>query len=257
MFDSTSLDTSRLERFVAALMDMGEAMVTSGGEVSRTEDTLSRLAAAYGAVRADVFAINSVITASFEFPGAREFTLVRRITVGESTDMTRLEQLNQLSRSFTADPREPEELCGKVREILSKKPRRLKTFVGSMLAAAAFTLFFGGSLADAAATLFFAALVWLMSEHLAPVCPNRITFNFLAALISGLLIGLLAAVFPVFSRDNIAIGTIMLLIPGLALTNALRNILVGDTISGSTRCIEAILWAGSIAGGFILAMLVV
>lgn len=257
MFNASSLDTPRLERLVASLMDMGEAMITSGGEVSRTEDTLSRLGRAYGAVRSDVFAINCFITASFEFPGEREFTLTRRITVGESTDMTRLEQLNQVSRSFTADPREPEELEARVKKILSKKPPRLKGFIGSLLAAAAFTLFFGGSLPDAAATLFFAALVWLMSEYLAPLCPNRITFNFISALVSGLLIGLLSSLLPLFGRDKITIGTIMLLIPGLALTNALRNLLVGDTVSGSTRCIEAILWAASLAVGFILAMTVI
>ena len=257
MSGTKALDEPRLERLTASLMDMGEAMITGGGEISRAEDTLKRLGRAYGAIRADIFAINSVITATFEFPGGRECTMTRRITVGESTDMTRLEQLNQLSRRFTADPGEPEELEARLREILSKKPSRLKAFIGSMLAAASFTLFFGGSLTDAAATLFFAALAWLMSVYLAPVCPNRITFNFIAALVSGLLIGVLASLFPVFSRDKIAIGTIMLLIPGLALTNALRNILIGDTISGSTRCIEAILWAASIAGGFILAMTLV
>ena len=49
----------------------------------------------------------------------------------------------------------------------------------------------------------------------------------------------------------------MLLIPGLALTNAIRNILVGNTISGVMRLIEAVLWALGLAMGFMLAMFLV
>ena len=46
----------------------------------------------------------------------------------------------------------------------------------------------------------------------------------------------------------------MLLIPGIAMTNSVRDILVGDTISGVMRLIESLLWAGSIACGFMLAI---
>ena len=55
--------------------------------------------------------------------------------------------------------------------------------------------------------------------------------------------------------DKIIIGDIMLLIPGLAMTNAIRNILSGNTISGFIRLAESLIWTGSIAGGFMLAML--
>jgi len=51
------------------------------------------------------------------------------------------------------------------------------------------------------------------------------------------------------------IGDIMLLIPGIALTNALRDLFVGDTISGILRLLEAVLQAGIIACGFALAIL--
>ena len=38
--------------------------------------------------------------------------------------------------------------------------------------------------------------------------------------------------FPALHVDKIMIGDIMLLIPGLMATNAIRDILIGDTISG-------------------------
>ena len=49
----------------------------------------------------------------------------------------------------------------------------------------------------------------------------------------------------------------MLLIPGLAMINAVRNILGGNTISGLLRLTESLIWAAALAGGFMLAILIV
>ncbi len=46
----------------------------------------------------------------------------------------------------------------------------------------------------------------------------------------------------------------MLLIPGILLTNALRDILLGDIISGSLRLVEAILMAAVLALGMMAAI---
>ena len=57
--------------------------------------------------------------------------------------------------------------------------------------------------------------------------------------------------------DKILIGDIMLLIPGLAMTNAVRNILLGNTISGLVRLADSLLWAAALAGGFMVALRIV
>ena len=57
--------------------------------------------------------------------------------------------------------------------------------------------------------------------------------------------------------DMIMIGDIMLLIPGIPITNAVRDVLTGDTISGIMRFIEAMLWAGCLALGFLSAFWIV
>ena len=53
------------------------------------------------------------------------------------------------------------------------------------------------------------------------------------------------------------IGDIMLLIPGILMTNSIRDILIGDTISGVMRLVESLLWAGALACGFMCAILFV
>ena len=46
----------------------------------------------------------------------------------------------------------------------------------------------------------------------------------------------------------------MLLIPGLALTNAIRDMMNGDTVSGLLRLCDSLLRALAIAAGFISIM---
>ena len=49
--------------------------------------------------------------------------------------------------------------------------------------------------------------------------------------------------------DAVTISVLMILVPGVALTNAMREIMAGDTISGLSRTAEAILIAAAIALG--------
>ena len=72
----------------------------------------------------------------------------------------------------------------------------------------------------------------------------------------GVLTGICTNLIAPLHMDKIMIGYIMLLIPGLAMTNAVRNVLVGNTISGIMRLIEAVLWAAALALGFMIAMFV-
>ena len=54
--------------------------------------------------------------------------------------------------------------------------------------------------------------------------------------------------------DKIMIGTIMLLVPGLTVGNAMRDIMNGDVLSGLTGLTEAIFLGVAIALGFAVAV---
>ena len=51
------------------------------------------------------------------------------------------------------------------------------------------------------------------------------------------------------SVDTVTISALMVLVPGVALTNAMREIMAGDIISGLIRAAESILTAAAIAIG--------
>ena len=140
-------------------------------------------------------------------------------------------------------------------QITAETPKPLLVYLGSALAAGSCALFFGGSMTDGLVAALFGLVICRLQRHFGPQCPNRLVFNLLSALAVGISITLCAFFLPELHADKILIGDIMLLIPGLAMTNAVRDTMVGSPISGAMRLIETLLWAGALAMGFMSAFL--
>ena len=83
---------------------------------------------------------------------------------------------------------------------------------------------------------------------------NRILYTMIVSAIVGTGIGILCRAAPVFNRPMVMIGDIMLLNPGVTMINAVREMMVGNTISGEIRLIESTTWALALAAGFMLAI---
>ncbi len=235
------------------LLDFGEAMLRSGAEIYRVENTMSHLAKAYGATEISIFVITSSIIATIRLPDGQEATQSRRILNASGTNLGTLEKLNALSRKCCKTPIPLHRLRKEIED--AKSSVSLPIFlIGSILAAASMCIFFGGTAWDAVAAAVFALLICLLQKKLAPLCPNNIVFNLLCSFIAGVAICASARLIPVLHTDKIIIGDIMLLIPGFVMTNSLRDMLVGDTMSGIMRFTESLLWAIGLASGFMLAI---
>lgn len=239
------------------MLEMGDLLLDSGAEVSRVEDTLSRMGKAYGAGRMDVFVITSIIIMTMEFAEGEGITETRRIHTTGQTDFYRLEKLNSLSRECCEAPIPLPELRSRLDGIASGHKPFSMLFLGSVLVGGSFAMFFGGTIWDGLAGALFAAVICLMQEWLGRTEIHTTAFNLLISLAVGLCVGLVTGLIPALHMDKILIGDIMLLIPGLAMTNAVRNMLVGNTISGAVRLAETLIWAGALAGGFMVALLIV
>ena len=241
---------------LTGLLNMAEAMLACGSEITRVEDTIARMGRSYGAEHMNVFVITSCIIVTAGVPGGEELTQTRRVLVAGGTDFMKLEKFNDLSRRCCAGEVAPEKLTEAVEAIASTHPDRWRTYLGSVLAAGGFAVFFGGSLADGTVAALFALLICWLQEKLLPISMNQLSFNLLCSIIVGVLTGICTNFLTFLHLDKIMISYIMLLIPGLAMTNSIRNILVGNTISGVMRLIEAVLWAAALALGFMIAMFV-
>lgn len=250
---NTIYETEELNDLLHEFLNLGEMMLRAGAEIKRVEDTMIRMGTAYGAVKMNVFVITSSIVVTMAFSDGRKITQTRRITEESGTDFEKLEALNELSRTCCEEPIPTSELKKKI-EYLDRKSLQSQILLGSVLAAGSFAIFFGGTIWDGICAAVFGLIICILQKKLKPLCPNNVIFNLLCSFITGVGICLFAKWYPVVHADKIMIGDIMLLIPGIAMTNSVRDILVGDTISGVMRLIESLLWAGSIACGFMLAI---
>ncbi len=240
------------EHLIVNLLDLGEAMLVSGAEINRVEDSLSRVGKNFGAVRADVFVLTSVINITVTFADGVQETQTRRILKSTVTDFNKLEELNSICRNSAH--MSINEFEAELKKITAKSSEKIKIFIGSILAAFAFTLFFGGTVVDACVAGVFGIAIYFLQKYF--VSPNKVVFYFVTALLIGIAIYSVKMLMPFLNVDKIIIGDIMLLIPGIAITNAMRDVVIDDTVSGIIKFAESLLWAISLAGGFMLAMFI-
>ena len=239
------------KKLMNILLDIGEAMIDSGAEVIRVEDTVSRIGYAYNVKRMDVFVITSCINITMEFEDGSNLTKVRRFRKMTSIDLSKLERINALSRAVCVNPISTDDLEGAVDMILGRRVSRPKLFLGYVLGAVAFAMFFGGTITDALFAGCVGSLVWAVQVFLSPVFLNPVVSQFIVTFLAGLSVDFASKLIPGLHQDEMMIGVIMLLVPGVAVTNSIRDILLGDTLSGVLRLIEALLLAGTLAMGII------
>ena len=239
---------------LSAAMDIGQYMIKYGSEVHRVEDTVTRICRAYGADRVEIWAIDSMISATAYMPNGDSSTQTRRIS-SSSTHLARLEALNNLSREICADVPSPSEVHKRISEIRKLRPIHpiLRCACGA-LGAGAFAIFFGGCVLDALAAAVIGALMTALL-HLDFVSINAMMCSFALSFFNGILASVFHAVGFGDNLDKIAIGTIMLVIPGMAFSNALRDIMYGDTASGTMGFSKALMCALMVVLGYSAAFL--
>jgi uncharacterized membrane protein YjjP (DUF1212 family) len=119
----------------------------------------------------------------------------------------------------------------------------------SAVGAGFFTLLFGGGPADAVAAAAIGAAISLLIlgfQHLKlPEFLTSLAGGALAALAS---LGIQSIGIPI-NPDTTIIGIIMLLVPGVAITNAIRDSIAGDLVAGLARGADAFITAAAISAG--------
>lgn len=233
------------------LMDLVSAiaskLATSGAETYRVEESVRRICAAYS-LDARVYAIPHSLFITIMIPGERPLTqLCRMDHLG--TDLEAVEQYSNLSRKICAEKPPWDVAMGWLKEA-DRKEKHFSIpmdLLGHILVASGFCLFFGGSWLDA----FSAGLCGLLLGFLSRILSNTNTFfqKILSAFAMAFLAYALSALGLSHNADTCVIGPLMLLVPGILFTNALRDIIFGDTNSGINRIVEVLLIAAAIALG--------
>ena len=227
---------------------LGYNMLRHGAEISRVEDTVSRICLSYKMDEAHVFAVYSTLIISVSKDG-ETLTQTRRVN-SISTNLDRVDRLNDLSRRICSICPSYEEAIQEIKDIERRKIYHpMLTVLAYALIAGSFAIFFGGDLKDGVVALGVGVavrLVMLLLEKM-KMAPFFITMaasavvTALAYLAGGLLRGI--------NIDTVIIGTLMNLVPGVAITTSMRDFISTDYMCGMSRVTEALLTAASIAIG--------
>ena len=179
-------------------------------------------------------------------PDGHPITRMRRVPP-HGTDIELLERCNSLCRRLCAETPPLDEAQGPV---YPPPPGLRLVLLGYGAAPAFFAPLFGGGPADMACAFLCGLAVGLCllcggrfiganSFFRTAACSAAAAFLPLALVRAGL----------GESVDVVTISTLMVLVPGMALTNAMREIMAGDTFSALSRTADAILVASAIALG--------
>lgn len=243
-----------MKKVLKYAMEIGEWMLKSGAGVSRVEDTISRICKAYGAKEANVFSITSSIVTTIEDEHGETITQTKRIRYYK-TDFKKLDELNQLSRYMCSNLPEEAEVRQKILEI---KKGKVVVFteevVTSAVIAAAWTIFYGGGITEGVIATICGAVVTILARYIRILAPNEMVLNFLLSFFVASVSYVCASAGLTHDYGKIIIGNIMLLVPGVAFVNALRDMIGGDMMSGILRVCESVLLAIFLAAGSFMAL---
>lgn len=241
-------------KILPCILDIGGALMTSGADVNHAERLITQLGHTYGAIEMNVFIITGSIVVTMRFADGREYTQTRRLKTGD-IDFYKLELLNKLCRSCKHKPLPPEEFQARFKEIDAERKLTSWNYAGAILYVTSYTAFFGGTVPETFVSAIFGVILCFLVQKLSQKTPNLIGFNFIASFSIGILVAVACKYTTLLTLDSITSGVIMIIVPGLALTNAIRDMLSGDTLAGLLRFCESLLWTAAMVFGFIVAFM--
>lgn len=231
----------------------GKIMLQSGAETYRVEDTMARIARSLGKPRSHSYVTPTGILFQSDSEASSKLIGIAERT----TDLQKVTAVNGISRKLSS---------GEITAAEAK--RELLTIEGAAhafpiwvliaaasIASACFMIMFQGGWSD-----FLPSLVSGGIGYSAVVYFHRLVrVKFFSEVIAAFLVGLVSMLFVKAgignSPDKIIIGSVMPLVPGLLITNAVRDLMAGHLVSGLSRGAEAFLTAFAIGTGIAVVFL--
>ncbi len=228
---------------------LGYKLAISGAETYRIEESISKILQAYE-INAEVFAIPNCIFVGITTQAGTSISRVKRIPF-HGTDLHRVEKYSNLSRRICTEKPDPEQLHTWIEETerSARQYRFPVLLLANFLVAFGFAFLFGGALIDAVCAGICALAVGFTTRAMEKLHANLFFNTLLCAALLALCAYLLSIAGIAKNSDTVIIGALMLLVPGLLITNAMRDIIFGDITSGTNRIVQTLLVAAAIICG--------
>lgn len=234
----------------------GYRLAMAGAETYRIEESITLILKTYG-YHSEVFCIPNCLSISIDNSEGNPVYRMRRIG-GHGNDLDCVERYSNLSRKICREKPDLDTLAQWIEE--TQQSCQQYSFAMKMLSGYlcgfGFSVLFGGRIIDGFCAGFLGVIImyvdyWMNKLHANPV------FSTIGSAFCCAMAGYLIAnqIFP-HSPDAAIIGALMILVPGMLFTNAMRDIMYGDTNSGIIRSALVVLQSVAIALGTAAALFI-
>ncbi|WP_203332075.1 threonine/serine exporter family protein [Planococcus beigongshangi] len=248
----TQIVETRRELALDCFLLAGKIMMESGAETYRIEDTMIRMAASQKMMDCHCFITPTGIMFSPSDELATRFVRINN----RRTDLEQVALVNAVSRKLVAGELTLQQAYEEMQRIDQNDymfPLQLQVLAAAM-ASGCFLILLGGGWAD----LPFAFLIGGTAFYIVEMILEKTRVKFFAEFIGALAIGASASlvIYAGLGQDldTIMIGSVMPLVPGLLITNAVRDLMAGHFVSGLSKGAEAFLTAFAIGAGIALVL---
>ncbi len=234
----------------------GKILLENGAEIFRVEDTVYRICRYYGLKSASAFVLSNGIFLTSGDEDEPEFAKVQQIPVNNA-NLSRVAEVNQLSRRIEAGCCTLQEVKMELERIQAMPGFSKKVQIAAAgITGACFSVMFGGNLQDALCSLLIGFLLYGYLLYIGKPFFSKIVCNIVGSALVTFLCILMYKSGAGIHLESMMIGGIILMVPGMAFTNAIRDMADGDYISGSVRMLDAVLVFFCIAMGvgFVIAL---
>lgn len=233
----------------------GMIMLENGAEIYRVEETINYILKTSGLKTTQSFVVSTGIMISLDDPSIDALTVIRRVRKG-AVNLNVIAIVNDISRKIYKGELTIKQAFSQLKHIKkSQYPWWLKS-ICTVFVMVFFTGMFGGTFADMAANVVvgFILAIWISIGRRIEL--NSFIKDMLASIVLSAAASILTRVYPVLHLNLIIVGAIMILVPGAAITNAIRDTLHGDYTSGNANILEAFVEAAMIALGVYIGLIV-
>ena len=230
-------------------VELGYRLALCGAETFRIEESVRRVMDTYG-IKAEVFAIPNCLHVSIETAEGKPLTRMRRIGQ-HGNDLDAVEKYSNLSRRICNEKPEPQTISQWLQDTESARQHHtlIIHLLGNFLGACGFAILCNGSFAECLLSGVCGVVIGVINHIM-----DRLKANLFFSTITAAFTMALVAYFTQFLGlsnyvEAVIVGALMILVPGLLFTNALRDIIYGDINSGINRIVQVILIGVAIALG--------
>ncbi len=224
-----------------------KALLESGAEIFRVQETVTRIIEHYGVNDYNVYVIANGFFINIDEHDEQHRTAIRHVPL-HSIDLARIARVNQISREICTDVYDMEEAHRRLEacQTPEKENKPLMVFA-SGVGAMGFCYVLGGSLYDS----LFALLMGLILQVALYFLGGR--SKYLSFLMGAFLVTIAAGgvVCAGVGADfnSVVIGAIIPLVPGVSFSTSISELFNGDHVSGTIHLMDAVLSAVCIAIG--------